>query len=905
MSRNSRPRYSPELSRPTVRTPRRIYEGGGTIPQPPDKSEILHRFREKFRPSEIVYSASIPERFTTHELGHIPTPENPELPVLAYKEEIIQSVAENQVTIITAETGAGKSTQVPQYLLERGYHINMTQPRRIAASFVAEQIDRELQAVIGDEAVNLAGYHTAEHNSTVPEKTRITALTDGLRLVQEFGQRDELEHEVLIIDEVHEWNSNIEMLIGQVKRLIANKPDLRVVIMSATMEAERLAEYFSNNNERNVPIIEIPGRNHEVTRYEEPDSTVEKQVIKYAKTGQNILVFLAGVREIEDLYDLLKKKITPIIKDAVILPLHSKLSQAEQDAVKASYPGVKIILATNIAQTSITIPDVDVVIDSGQERRREIDDEGVQSLNLRYASRADMQQRAGRTGRVRPGTYIHTRLYDQSEFVPFDSFDRTDYPVPEILRTDVDRNMLFAASAGIDFAKLELFHPVSPTVIERSKEALRILGALNDDGTITSKGERMTKFPMRPMYARMLIESEDRGFSLERRAQAIAMVSVMEVGGMPSWLKRRSREWRHLTDQTDSDHIAQLDLFVAAQTMEYRELHMAGFDVKNFERSKELYEKVRKRMAIPATTELLKPIDSDVSQLRYAIAAGLSDFVYQRRGVSEYMRVEGKTGTLRTKTDRSTVLGHPRLVVGTPYGIERFRSNNRETEHVIQDITEVTPQLLGEVAVTLLSWSDAAELKWSNGRLVAVRKQLFRHAVETGVMREEEAQPSQRSIEEVINYTLTQSGPAVSELKMIKKELEQLQRLTVETLPKVSEEQLNAIILQAIDDQVLDPGYVDYRVRMIMQEKNLALNQLVDRKKQEQIRENSPDRLVFEGVERKITYRRGVPRFKISTLRETLQWSSQPYLPDGRTIKIIFDGRSYELQELQLLAKSD
>jgi len=902
MNRNFRPRFSPELSRPVVKTHRRFYEGGGTIPQPGDKSEILNRFRERFRSQDVIRQVSVPERFTTKELGHIATPENPDLPVLAYKEAIIASVAENQVTIITAETGAGKSTQVPQYLLEHGYHINMTQPRRISASFVAEQIDRELKEVLGEDAAHLAGFHTAEQNSTVPGITRVTALTDGLRLVQEFGQRDELEHEVLIIDEVHEWNSNIEMLIGQVKRLLQEKPDLRVVIMSATMEAERLAEYFSNQKETHVPIIEIPGRNHEVTRLEEAESTVEKQVLAYAKTGQNMLVFLPGVREIEDLLDSLKKKLS---SEAVILPLHSKLSQTEQDAVKASYSGIKIILATNIAQTSITIPDVDVVIDSGLERRREIDDEGVQSLNLRYISRADMHQRAGRTGRVRPGTYIHTRLYDQLDFVPFDSADRSDYPVPEILRTDVDRNMLFAASAGIDFAQLELFHPVSSTVIKRSKEALRIIGALDDSGTIAPKGLRMTKFPMRPMYARMLIEAEDRGLSLERRTQAIAMVSAMEVGGMPSWLKKRSREWRNLTEQTDSDHIAQLDLFAAGREMEYRDLHMAGFDVKNYERATELYTKVRKRMSIPATTELVPPNTSDVKELRYTIAAGLADFVYQRRGVSEYVRVEGKTGTLRTKTERSTVYGHPKLVVATPYGIERFRSGSRETEHVIQDLSEVTPQLLGEVATTLLSWSDEGELKWSNGRLVEVRKQLFRHAIETGVLREEDAQPNRQSIAEVTNYILTHSGSAVTQLKAIKKELEQLQHLTVETLPKVSDEDLRAVIDRAIEGSVLDPSYVDHRVRIIMNEEGLELDALVSSRKRNTIRRNAPETMSFEGLDRKITYRRGIPRFKINDIRDTLRWSGNPLLDDGRVVKVVFNGRLYEAQELQALARSE
>ena len=217
MNRSPRPRFLPEKPRPSATVPKRYYEGGDTIPRPADpaeiaaKSHLLERFREKVRqtPASELHT---PERYTTKELGAIPTDEHPELPVRDFKERILDSVAHNQVTIITAETGAGKSTQVPQYLMELGYHVSMTQPRRISASFVAERIQDEVVKVLGaDEphAHDLVGYHTAERNTTVEGRTRIEVVTDGLRLVQEFGDRDQLENEVLIIDEVHEWNSNI------------------------------------------------------------------------------------------------------------------------------------------------------------------------------------------------------------------------------------------------------------------------------------------------------------------------------------------------------------------------------------------------------------------------------------------------------------------------------------------------------------------------------------------------------------------------------------------------------------------------------------------------------------------------------------------------------------------------
>jgi HrpA-like RNA helicase len=229
-------------------------EGGHTLPRSPDeiqlyKQGLLERFRGFTRSTsrrterEILpdthtsdavgpeISRSTPERFTQHELGRQASETEPELPVRAFKEAFLESVAHNQITICTAETGAGKSTQFPEYLLEMGYNVSMTQPRRISASLVAQQVQKELIGVLGDDAEGLVGCHTGGENTITEGKTRITVVTDGLRLVQEFGERDELEHEVLIIDEVHEWNCNIEVLVAQVKRLTKQKPELRIALV--------------------------------------------------------------------------------------------------------------------------------------------------------------------------------------------------------------------------------------------------------------------------------------------------------------------------------------------------------------------------------------------------------------------------------------------------------------------------------------------------------------------------------------------------------------------------------------------------------------------------------------------------------------------------------------------------
>ena len=905
---------------------RRYDQGGHTVPRSPDgeaarKRELQERFRlwgqsqqsntdfisEQIEPNnlrpEII--RSVPEPFTYIELGREASEFEPELPVRAHKEAFLESVANNQVTIGTAKTGAGKSTEFAMYLLQAGYIVSETQPRRISASSLAEYMQAVLTKNLGDEAEGLVGCHTAGQNTVVEGKTRITVLTDGLRLVQEYGQREELEHEVLIIDEVHEWNSNIEVLMGQVKQLIKLKPQLRVVILSATMEAEKLADFFADGDKR-PPILEIEGRNYEVETIEAPDSTVVEQAANFAADGQNVLIFLPGVREIEDAMSAIKKELESRgIMDATILPLHSKLSKKNQDAVMGMYPGPKIICATNIAQTSITIPDVTRVIMSGLERRTEIDDEGVQSLNLRPVSRADLEQQAGRCGRVEDGIAVLTCLNKDTPFISQASGERTDYPIPEILRTDVDRNVLLTASAGIDFTELELFHPVELSVIERSKRALFILGALDEDGVITNLGRRMIKLPMRPMYSRMVTYAEDQGYNANVRTYTAAMVAAMEVGGMQSWLRDSGREWRDLVSETNSsDHLSQLDLYIAVQQLPEAEIDRIGLDVHNVERADELYRKVCKRQKLPFNDQLITPNEEERQQLRQAVTAGLIDYVY-RHGVSDYTRLEGASGAPRKKSSRTTVIGQPPLIVGNPIGVERYRGTLRTQENIIADVTAVSAAMLGRIATNLCAFEEKGKLRWSKGRLMEVRRELFKSSLPTGLQREEEALPTPEAVKEVEQYVMTNSDTALLKLKECKKTLENLQRLTPDLLPEVTQDDLEAIIRVAMDGndgKILDPTYIDNRIREIVGKRRLQLDNLISPAARQKIYDSSPKTIEVANQAYKLNYSHGVPHLHVVDPIAALDWPETISLPDGRPIRLVYDRKTYTTADLRQVA---
>jgi len=309
------------------------------------------------------------------------------LPIEKFRADIVTAVEENSVVIITAETGAGKSTQVPQFLLEAGYDLVITQPRRLAARSVAERVAEE----IGEELGQTVGFRTAIDRQD-SSATRCLFCTDGLALVRELVGQNE---GILVLDEVHEWNENMEVLVAWVKKAIAAGSDMKVVLMSATLEAEKLSAFFDG-----APVISVPGRTFPVT-VQEPGMRLIDDVKTLVEQGRNVLVFQPGKQEIQDVCYALEQADV----NAEVLPLHGQLSPPDQKLCFAHYGRPKVVVSTNVAQTSVTIDDIDAVVDSGMERRIELAN-GVEGLYLKPISLADSAQRKGRAGRVKPGVYI-------------------------------------------------------------------------------------------------------------------------------------------------------------------------------------------------------------------------------------------------------------------------------------------------------------------------------------------------------------------------------------------------------------------------------------------------------------------------------------------------------------------
>lgn len=437
----------------------------------------------------------------------------PGLPVSERAPEIIRAIEENQVIIVCGETGSGKTTQLPKICLMAGRgqtgRIGHTQPRRIAASSIARRIAEELKTEPGD----VVGFKVRFTDHTAPGAT-IKLMTDGILLAETQGDPLLRAYDTIIIDEAHERSINIDFLLGYLKRLLPKRPDLKVIVTSATIDAERFAKHFAKDG-KDAPVLTISGRTYPVEiRYrpiEDPDedddqilSAIDDAVTELEIAGRgDILVFLPGEREIRDAADWLRKS---RVGKAEILPLYARLSASEQDRVFKPSGGLRrIILATNVAETSVTVPGIRYVVDTGLARvKRYSYRSKVEQLLVEPVSQASANQRAGRCGRVADGICI--RLYDENDFNRRPAF--TD---PEIMRSNLAAVILRAISLHLgDIREFPFVQAPPPKAIADGYAILQELGSLTDAGELTEVGRALARLPVDPKLGRMLLAGSEK-----------------------------------------------------------------------------------------------------------------------------------------------------------------------------------------------------------------------------------------------------------------------------------------------------------------------------------------------------------------------------------------------------------
>lgn len=560
------------------------------------------------------------------------------LPVSQKKQDILDAIRENQVVIVAGETGSGKTTQLPKICLELGRGvkglIGHTQPRRLAARTVANRIADELETPLGGSV----GYKV-RFNDQVSDNTLVKLMTDGILLAEIQQDRLLMQYDTLIIDEAHERSLNIDFILGYLRELLPKRPDLKVIITSATIDPQRFSRHFNN-----APIIEVSGRTYPVeVRYrpvvDDADDTERDQlqaifdaVDELGREGPgDILIFMSGEREIRDTADALNRLNLPHTE---VLPLYARLSNSEQNRVFQSHHGRRIVLATNVAETSLTVPGIKYVIDPGTARiSRYSFRTKVQRLPIEPVSQASANQRKGRCGRVSEGVCI--RLYSEQDFL-----SRPEFTDPEILRTNLASVILQMTSLGLgDIAAFPFVEAPDKRNIQDGVRLLEELGAIRtaDNGhyQLTPQGRQLAQLPIDPRLARMVLEAQKSG-SVREVMIITAALSIQDPRERPMDKQQASDEKHRRFADKDSDFLAYVNLWdylkeqqKALSSSQFRRL--CRNDFLNYLRVREwqdIYTQLRqvvKELGLPVNS-----VPSDYRSVHTALLTGLLSHIGQK-----------------------------------------------------------------------------------------------------------------------------------------------------------------------------------------------------------------------------------------------------------------------------------
>jgi len=562
------------------------------------------------------------------------------LPIFSVKEELLNIIRDNKVVIIVGETGSGKTTQLTQYLYESGYAkygiIGCTQPRRVAAVCVAKRVSEEMNTDLGD----IVGY-TIRFEEFINEKTtKIKYMTEGILLRESLTDNELNTYSVIIMDEAHERSLCTDVLFGILKKIIAKRRDLKLIITSATMNSRKFSSFFGG-----APIYQIPGRTFQVTYHyakSTPEDYVDAAVKKAIQVhleypSGDILVFMTGQEDIEATCLLLNERLKRLegnVPKIVILPIYSQLPSDYQARIFQKTKYRKCIVATNIAETSLTLDGVKYVIDTGLCKLKVYNPKiGMDALRVTPISQANANQRGGRAGRTGPG--ICFRLYTEHSF----NSEMWENNVPEIQRTNLANVVLLLKSLKIDnLLEFEFMDPPPHDTILNSMYQLWQLGALDDNGDLTDLGKVMVEFPLDPSLSKILIVSEKYGCSSEI-ATIVSMLNVQSIFVRPKDYEKQADLARERFYIPESDHLTLLNVYEKWQ-LNNNSIEWANENFLNYKSLKKVND-VRKQIILIMLNNNIELISckNNWEDVRKCIIAGYFLNAAKLKGIGEYVNL--------------------------------------------------------------------------------------------------------------------------------------------------------------------------------------------------------------------------------------------------------------------------
>ena len=616
------------------------------------------------------------------------------LPVFPYREQIIEAVNEYQVLIIVGETGSGKTTQIPQYLHEAGYtadnkKVGCTQPRRVAAMSVASRVAQEVGTKLGNEV----GYAIRFEDCT-SDRTVLKYMTDGMLLREFLGEPDLASYSAIILDEAHERTLHTDILFGLLKDIARFRPELKLLVSSATLDAAKFSGYFDD-----APVFNIPGRRYPVdimyTKAPEADY-VEAAVVTTLQIHitqplpGDVLIFFTGQDEIESALETLQHRTRGFgtkIPELLVLPIYANLpSDMQAKIFEPTPPGArKVVLATNIAETSITIDNIVYVIDPGFAKQNSYNPKtGMESLIVTPVAKASANQRAGRAGRVAPGKCF--RLYTKWAYLN----ELDDNTIPEIQRTNLGSVVLMLKSLGInDLIHFDFMDPPPAETLIRALEQLYALSALNDRGELTKMGRRMAEFPMDPQLSKMLIKAAEYGVSTE----ILSICGMLQIGASvfyrPKERALHADNARINFHKPGGDHMTLLHVWNCwAETQFSTQWCFENFiQVRSMRKARDIREQLESMME-RVEVDLVSNV-GDVDAICKAITAGFFYHTAKLQKSLDYRTVKHPQ-TVHIHPSSSLHQSQPRWVV--------YHELVFTTKEFMRQIVEIKPEWLCEIA---------------------------------------------------------------------------------------------------------------------------------------------------------------------------------------------------------------
>ena len=611
----------------------------------------------------------------------------------------------SQFLVFVGETGSGKTTQIPQFVLfDDQPHIQRklvacTQPRRVAAMSVAQRVANEMDVTLGDQV----GY-SIRFEDVTSQKTILKYMTDGMLLREAMNDNNLNRYSTIILDEAHERTLATDTLMGLLKEVAQRRPDLKIVIMSATLDAQKFQSYFND-----APLLAVPGRTHPVEIYYTPEPErdyLEASLrtvlqIHASEPEGDILLFLTGEEEIEDACRKIRLEADEMIREAdagplTVYPLYGTLPPNQQQKIfepapsphrKGGRPGRKCIVSTNIAETSLTIDGIVYVVDPGFSKQKIYNPRiRVESLLVSAISKASAQQRAGRAGRTRPGKCF--RLYTEGAFKK--ELIETTYP--EVLRSNLSSTVLDLKKLGIDdLVHFDFMDPPAPETMMRALEELNYLACLDDEGEMTALGKLASEFPLDPALAVMLISSPEFYCSNEILSLT-ALLSVPQIFVRPASARKRADEMKSLFAHPDGDHLTMLNVYHAfkgpeAQNNPKQWCHDHFVSLRALQSADNVRMQLKRIMETHEIELVSAPFEDKnyYTNIRRALVAGFFMQVAMK---------EGSSKTYVTVKDNQNVLLHPSTVLQSESDWLLYNEFVLTTKNFIRTVTTVKPEWL-------------------------------------------------------------------------------------------------------------------------------------------------------------------------------------------------------------------